>query len=115
MLTRGERPVWKLNDDEKRTLMITFVGGGASIVVAAGIVGGAIALGRTLQQKGVSESLPLKIALGVFVISTPLSVVSLYLGNRRIFLRVAAVATGVSVLGTCVFLLAGIGMLAGLH
>jgi hypothetical protein len=42
----GERSSWRLNRDEQRTLIITFVGGLGSIVAAACFIGGAIALAR---------------------------------------------------------------------
>ena len=45
-----ERPIWKLDRSEQRILLITFVGGVASIVVAAGIIGGAIANARRLNN-----------------------------------------------------------------
>ena len=44
-----ERPLWKLSRDEQRILIITFVGGLASIVAGVCVVGGAIALGRGLR------------------------------------------------------------------
>jgi hypothetical protein len=39
-----------LDRGEQRVLFVTFVGGGASIVVAAAIVGGAIALGHVYRN-----------------------------------------------------------------
>lgn len=39
-----ERPLWELSRDEKRVLIITFVGGLASIVAGACFIGGAIAM-----------------------------------------------------------------------
>jgi hypothetical protein len=45
----AERPLWVLNRDEQRVLIITFVGGLASIVVGACVIGGAIALARSLK------------------------------------------------------------------
>ena len=49
-----DRPLWKLNRDEQRLFWITFVGGLASIVVGAGVIGSAIALARydLRQEKG---------------------------------------------------------------
>jgi len=45
----AERSLWKLSRDEQRILMITFVGGLASIVVGACVIGGLIALARALK------------------------------------------------------------------
>jgi hypothetical protein len=44
-----QRPLWKLDRGEQRVLFVTFVGGVASIVVAA-MVGGAIALGHVYRN-----------------------------------------------------------------
>ena len=44
-----ERPLWELSRDEQRLLIITFVGGLASIVAGACVIGGAIALVRALK------------------------------------------------------------------
>src|SRR5690242_10883018 len=44
-----ERPLWELSRDEQRILIITFVGGLASIVAGVCVVGGAIALVRGLR------------------------------------------------------------------
>lgn len=42
----NERPLWVLSADEKRMLLITFVGGLASIVIGAAMIGSAIAYAR---------------------------------------------------------------------
>lgn len=44
-----KRPLWVLSHDEQRVLIITFVGGLASIIVGACVIGGAIALARGLK------------------------------------------------------------------
>lgn len=41
-----EKPRWKPSPEEWRLLVITFVGGLASIVVGAGLIGAALVLGR---------------------------------------------------------------------
>jgi hypothetical protein len=46
-----DRPLWSLSRDEQRILAITFVGGLASIILAAGIIGAAIALGRWFRHQ----------------------------------------------------------------
>ena len=48
--TPAERPLWKLDRGEQRVLLITFVGGVASIVTAACVIGGAIAADRALAR-----------------------------------------------------------------
>jgi len=45
-----ERPLWPLSRDEQRVLIITFVGGLASIVAGACVIGGAIAMTRYLKK-----------------------------------------------------------------
>ena len=45
----AERPLWELSRDEQCVLIITFVGGLASIVAGVCVVGGAIALVRGLR------------------------------------------------------------------
>jgi hypothetical protein len=45
-----EQSLWRLNRDEQRTLIITFIGGLASIVAAACVLGGAIALDRWIAH-----------------------------------------------------------------
>ena len=45
-----ERPLWVLSRDEQRVLIVTFVGGLASIIASACVIGGAIALARALQK-----------------------------------------------------------------
>lgn len=45
-----ERPLWEMSRDEQRLLIITFVGGLASIVAGACVIGGPIALVRALNQ-----------------------------------------------------------------
>ena len=49
--TSEDRPLWSLSRDEQRVLAITFVGGLASLIVAAGVIGAAIALGRWVEHE----------------------------------------------------------------
>lgn len=44
-----ERPLWVLSRDEQRVLIITFVGGLASIIASVCVLGGAIALARWMR------------------------------------------------------------------
>ena len=46
MVQHRERELWELSADEKRLLLITFVGGLASIVLGAVMIGAALALTR---------------------------------------------------------------------
>jgi len=45
----AERPLWRLNRDEQRVLLITFVGGFVSIIVGACILGLAITIARNTE------------------------------------------------------------------
>jgi len=49
-----DRPLWKLSRDEQRVLLITFVGGLASIIVGAAVIGVAIALAHHAERPGFS-------------------------------------------------------------
>ena len=44
--------MWRLNRDEQRILIITFVGGVGSLLVSACIIGGAIAIARLERDAG---------------------------------------------------------------
>jgi type III secretory pathway component EscS len=44
-----DRPLWDLSRDDQRVLIITFVGGLASLVAGASVIGGAIALVQGLR------------------------------------------------------------------
>ena len=46
-----DRPLWKLSQDERRILLITVVGGFASVLLGAAAIGLAVALART-EPKG---------------------------------------------------------------
>jgi hypothetical protein len=46
----AQRSLWDLSRDEQRILIITFVGGLASIVVDACVIGGAIGIARSLTR-----------------------------------------------------------------
>ncbi len=50
--SEDERPVWKLSRDEQRILLITFVGGLASIIVGAAVIGVAVALAHRAEGPG---------------------------------------------------------------
>src|SRR6266568_983575 len=44
-----QRPPWVLSHDEQRALIITFIGGLASIIAGACVIGGAIAMARSMK------------------------------------------------------------------
>ena len=44
-----EPPLWRLSRAEQHALCIAFVGGAASVVVGAAVIGGSIALARGLK------------------------------------------------------------------
>jgi hypothetical protein len=62
-----ERSLWQLDRGEQRVLLITFVGGVASIVAAALIVGGAIAIARR-SSGGTGSWAALTWSVGVFFV-----------------------------------------------
>ena len=64
----AERPLWVLSRDEQRVLIITFVGGLASIVVGAGIIGVAIALVRVVKPGSLLGFLILITVLDTFIL-----------------------------------------------
>jgi hypothetical protein len=47
-----ERPLWKLSRGEQRVLLVTFVGGLASIIVGAAVIGVALALAHRAEGPG---------------------------------------------------------------
>jgi hypothetical protein len=119
-----QRPIWKLNRDEQRTLIITFVGGLASIIFGAVILGSAIAVAKATAKPGQAGAWALVAALAVvFAAQIPLVLAlqaALLRGVRqpvgRGIVRVVALA-GVAgaILGLAITLLALIGLAAGIH
>ena len=79
--TNVERPLWQLSRDEQRALIITFIGGLASIIAGAVVVGGAIALAH-YEQKGLSL-LVLVSFTGVAVFLTTMSVFVVLMAIRH--------------------------------
>jgi hypothetical protein len=129
--TPEERPLWKLDRSEQRILAITFVGGVASIVVAAVIIGTAIALARhvngssvaaTLNSMGTSSFL-ITVGICIFVLAGALLVNPAtqkvsgkpFARVRRIASFVAWACSGILTLSGIVAGLAFIGMAAGIH
>lgn len=67
-----ERPLWVLSRDEQRVLIITFVGGLASVVAGVCVIGGALALVRGLRA--------IHLSLGLLAYSTAVYIFAVVLG-----------------------------------
>jgi hypothetical protein len=112
-----------LSRDELRVLIITFIGGLASILVGAVVVGVAVALAQQVQQAAsllsfaaITGALALVSALNIawIVISVRLSVMR---SNRlmRMLGSVAHLIMLAPVMLLCVCILTWIGIAAGVH
>jgi len=121
----GERPVWRLDRDQQRVLFITFVGGVASIVVAAVIVGIAIALAHTIipDLKKTSPVAIDALTLAVTILSVLPLIATFALAARKkpgspltfILRRVALVALGIVSAAGILAALTLVGAAAGVH
>jgi hypothetical protein len=122
-LAPEERPLWELDHGEQRVLVITFVGGVASLVVAAVIVGAAIALAHALNRRHVTypDSPLFFFILAAFaLVVVAIGVISGQSGKRFRAVRRAAsslldVLALVAALIAIVGLLTLIGMAAGVR
>jgi len=108
----AERSLWKLSRDEQRILMITFVGGLASIVVGACVIGGSIALARALKAA--------RLPLDYLAIVTPMYIFGVVWISyaRRHNPELRLLFSSILLLFCVVlfmFLLAWIGLAAGIH
>jgi hypothetical protein len=114
-----ERPLWQLSRDEQRVLIITFVGGLASIVAGASVIGGAIALVR--WQRGQHLPHPLGFLIGATAVSICLAVYDVYNRHRAARLPVRFKPPSYLYMWLVfwppvfVFLLVWIGLAAGIH
>jgi len=113
-----ERPLWELSRDEQRVLIITFVGGLASIVAGVCIVGGAIALARWLR----TQHLPLGFlilftAIYIFSVTTGSTGLreSLRRGSSKRWPRHRFILWLCLLVGLSMMLLVWIGLAAGIH
>jgi hypothetical protein len=107
-----ERRLWELSLDEKRILLVTFLGGVASIVVGAALIGVAIALARSQLRMprnliGMAIALPCAI-FGVWYVGRPYS--RRVLIGRNPWMRAVAVAFFAL---ASVFILFWVGIAAG--
>jgi hypothetical protein len=113
-----ERPLWVLSREDQRLFVITFVGGVASIVVGACVIGGAIALVRGIKATHFS----LVVLIGFTAVYT-VAVVSSFYDRRRLARiglrlprsRVVLIAQLLLYVVFSVLLLAWIGFAAGIH
>lgn len=117
-----ERPLWKLNRDEQRMMMITVVGGLVSILLGAVIIGIAIGFARASYHNKVLHSalhseaaaavmLPLAVVLGVFAAWEPNPSRKVWIRIRR---RMGPVIIGLWVLAILITLLIWTGQAAGI-
>jgi uncharacterized membrane protein len=124
----GDRSIWDLNRDEQRIMMITVVGGLASIILGAFILGMAIGLVRLMNAHPHASTYVVDIIgfalFGVFMVS----VVSIFAAVRKIrsgkvvhsrspwqvFPRTTQVSAVVLVLLVCLVVLAVLGVAAAI-
>jgi len=107
-----ERPLWPLSRDEQRVLIITFVGGLASIVAGACVIGGAIAMTRYLKKYNSLSQLI--ILTGINILGTA---VSFYFHRHSPGVNkwVVWFVLLVVLVPTAIYLLGLIGVAAGIH
>jgi hypothetical protein len=126
--TTADRPaLWRLDREEQRLLFVTFVGGAASFVVGASIVGAAIALARAFTNAN-KHAAAVKHAEIITLVSVVILGAALigarFVADRadkyrlsidRAVLGVGFVLLGVAALLGVVIVLAVIGIAAGVH
>jgi hypothetical protein len=108
-----ERPLWEFSRDEHRVLIITFVGGVASIVVGASVIGGAIALVRAIKPAH-SLLVFLIFITAVYILVVVLAAIA-WNHWRRPGPRVAGISWLLAWVGLSILLLVWIGLAAGIH
>jgi hypothetical protein len=115
METQKERPIWKLDGSEQRQLIITFVGGLASIIVGGCVLGVAAVLARN-EERGQGFTLiglmDGTASLGTFLV---LSFLFMSTVKSRLAKRIFQVALIAFVLLLTLAVLVWIGIAAGLH
>jgi len=107
-----ERPLWELSRDEQRVLISTFVGGLASIVAGVCVVGGAIALARGMRALHVPLGFLISVTVGYTFMVWGVSARRRWSGPGR---RPASIVFLLMCLGLSIWLLAWIGLAAGIH
>jgi hypothetical protein len=128
--TEDRPPLWRLDRGEQRLLFVTFVGGAASFVVGAAIVGTAIAVGRAFANASkhtaaVNHAVEIFLAsLGVLVAAgVGARFVTHHANNYRKYrpavdravLGVGFIMAGAAALLGIIVVLAVIGIAAGVH
>ena len=112
----AERSLWDLSRDEQRILIITFVGGLASIVVGACVIGGAIGIARSLR----TDHYPLNDQfIGTATVTLIIAVFVIYRlragAEYKPLLRLMLIVMVPVAVLLAMFLLAWIGLAAGIH
>jgi hypothetical protein len=106
-----ERPLWSLTRSEKRILWVTFIGGVASIVVGAVIIGAAIGLDRWLLKDS-ATGFWLGIAIALFVFAMSAAALLIVRPGHPSNMRIIG---WVWVVFMTLYGLAGLGYAAGFH
>lgn len=108
-----DRPLWQLTRDEQRVLLITFVGGLASIVVGAAIIGISLAFARFSDSGHPGWEGPF-----CFLAAAVCSTVAIFWSKkaRRGLTRGQLIRTAVvAALSWSILILWGVGLAAGIH
>lgn len=109
-----KRP-WELPADEWRLLMITFVGGLASIVVGAGLIGAALALDRVSRSWAWGGVTWLLVILGSVAAWTLVAAMPRFSRWMDFGFPGFAFLLGLSLPSAVVFTLMMVGVAAGVH
>lgn len=110
-----DRPLWKLSQDEMRILLITVVGGFASVLLGAAAIGFAVALARTEPKGDVLGVLSYLRTWFVVVGWASLATKKLRLIMRALWGRLFVPALAVLVVLTTIVSLGWLGLAAGLQ
>lgn len=106
-----KRPLWVLSADEQRVLLITFVGGLASVVIGAAMIGAAVAYAKWQAGKSPpGQLLPTVVAVAVALIIVYVLI--------RWVVQHPSLKWGLGILGTVLggtALLWIVGVAAGIH
>jgi hypothetical protein len=113
------RPLWQLSRDEQRVLLITFVGGLASIMVGAALVGVAFVLAHYEQKIHPQNWFTFGLTTGILVAMTVLLFVAHWTIPRpdrgAVYRRALALVDTLVALSWCICILWLVGVVAGIH
>jgi hypothetical protein len=109
-----DRPLWKLSRDETRMLLITVVGGFASVLLSAAAIGIAVALARNEPKDAVFGVLGYLTALEA-IGCAGLATKQLRLLSRALFGRLFALWIGFLGVNGAIVALGWLGIAAGLQ